>query len=32
VTQLNQVIEGQASEEREAELPIGPTRPRLISE
>jgi DNA recombination protein RmuC len=32
VTQLNQVIDGQASEEREAELPIGPTRPRLISE
>ena len=32
VTQLNQVIEGQATEEREAELPIGPTRPRLISE
>jgi DNA recombination protein RmuC len=32
VTQLNQVIDGQATEEREAELPIGPTRPRLISE
>ena len=32
VTQLNQVIEGQATEEREAELPIGPTRPRLIAE
>jgi DNA anti-recombination protein RmuC len=32
VTQLNQVIEGQVTEEREAELPIGPTRPRLISE
>lgn len=32
VTQLDQVIEGQISEEREAELPIGPRRPRLISE
>ncbi|HEY1503863.1 MAG TPA: hypothetical protein VGF92_06160, partial [Stellaceae bacterium] len=32
VTQLNQVIEGQATEDREAELPIGPTRPRLIAE
>jgi DNA recombination protein RmuC len=32
VTQLDQVIEGEASEQREAELPIGPRRPRLISE
>ena len=32
VTQLDQVIDGQATEDREAELPIGPRRPRLISE
>jgi hypothetical protein len=32
VTQLDQVIDGQATEDREAELPISPRRPRLISE